>query len=115
MDFVEWSTDRPTRCCFIALRQKKIVIGHRKTAAAAAADWPPLAIARRGKADANRRRRRGERSGALERAGRPAGAGWSEGGGGGGRKERRDGLRTGERPLKEKADEVRERRDMLTE
>jgi len=84
------------------------VIGHRKTAAAAAADWPPLAIARRGKADANRRRRRGERSGALERAGRPAGAGWSEGGGGGGRKERRDGLRTGERPLKEKADEVRE-------
>ena len=50
------------------------------------------------------------------RAGRPAGrgsqagrrGGGRKGGGGGGRKERRDGTRTGERPLQEKADEVRE-------
>jgi len=76
-------------------------------------DWPSeerrrrrrrlaAARARQAKAAANRRRRRGERSDAHERAGRPAGAARSEGGGGGGRKERRDGLRTSERPLKEK-------------
>jgi len=38
--------DRPTQCCFIALKQKKIVIGHRRNAVAAAADWPPPAPAR---------------------------------------------------------------------